>query len=250
MHKSRDEAGYDSWARAEERRYQPPPPHQEQEPPVRALAHREVARRRLFDMARPDVILGPVNVVAVYLGSHPMWPSWSWADTQGINARMLPFVQELDPDDPVVDDPRVALPMTVAGAMLHHALWLDARGEPLDGPAVLMDVYRELASGISFVDRLVTDVVKAKLSGDLTEAFCGDFYHIGDVATGLLMRAGSFGPETFGLIVPCVLGAECRLQAPYFVNPPGQKLHGACRAYLSRRKAEERVTPRRRKGPK
>lgn len=73
-------------------------------------------------LASPEVILAPLNVVVVYVRDSPMWESWSDSATAAVNARMLPFVQQLNPGDPVPDDPRLALSLTVAGLYLFRAL--------------------------------------------------------------------------------------------------------------------------------
>jgi hypothetical protein len=180
-------------------------------------------RRRLFDVARPKVILGPVNVVEVYLSEHPMWATWGWDDTRGVNARMLPFLQGLDPGDRLPDDARLALPITAAGFFLVRALHLSP-----DMPRVALtaDVYRIITEAIVTVDRFRAP-----------EGLAEDFAHVTDTAHMLLLRAVALGLDAWDhrLILRCTLGAKCQREEPFYVNAPAATAgHVACRVAAHR----------------
>lgn len=199
---------------------------------------RELDRARLFALCTPEVILAPVNIVAVYLHEQPMWNSWDWPETAAVNARMWPFVQRLDINDPLPDDPRLALPLTVAGFMLYRALHVDPEGMPRDHPNVVMDVYAEIAQGIAILDKRLIRAAQQQIDGDVSQAFLGDLAHTTNVAETLLLHAVRLGPEMWSLILRCGLGTDCRLGKPYFVSRPGERSpHGRCRTALARRKA-------------
>ena len=96
----------------------------------------------------------PANIVTVYLGTHPIWPSWSWADTRDVNLPMRDFLQRLDPDVLLpAAEPGVAVPMTAAGFFLYRALDQDP------GPDLTENVYREIGDGVVMVDRLLLDAM-------------------------------------------------------------------------------------------
>jgi len=184
------------------------------------------------------MILAPANVVEVYLAGAPMWESWDWAATQAVNAQMLPFVQQLDPNDPLPADPRLVLPLTVAGFMLYRALHVDTGGAPRNSVAVVMAVYEEIARGIVILDRCFSDAATRKIRGEVSEDFLTDFAETVDAAQTLLLHAIRLGPETWDLILRCGLGTGCRLRKPYYVSRPGERSpHARCRTALSRTKA-------------
>lgn len=217
----------------------------------RPLKPRDKARLLVYGLCRPQTILWPVNAIELYRGRHPvppgrpLWPSWAWDVTDEINRQMLPFVQDLDKDDPLPDDPRLALPMTIAGFWLYRALHIDPEGQPRTSPTVVMDVYEEVAQGIAAVERSLS-VVLGQL--DLADAFRADYYHVAGVAKTLLLHAVRLGPEIWDLILRCKLGAECRLSAPFYVTRPGEDdPHNTCAVAAHRRRAREgrstRLTP-------
>jgi hypothetical protein len=200
---------------------------------------REQARRQLFVQLNPATILAPANIVAVYLHTHPMWKSWQWADTAAINAQMLPFVQKLDPTNPLPDDPRLALPMTIAGLMIVRALHVQRvpRAPRANRMIMIQDIYQEIIDGVVQVDAVWTDVVKRKLAGEVSAAFLQDFTEVQEAAQTLLLRPNA-GEEGWDLILRCHLGGGCRQKppTPYYVPPPGGAGHGACRTAASRAK--------------
>ena len=200
---------------------------------------RELARLKLFTLCDPSVMLAPANIIAVYRRDHPvpddapLWPSWAWDVTANVNRRMLPFVQQLDPADPLPDDPRLALPMTIAGFWLWRALQVDRQGQPHTSPSVVMAVYDEIAQGIAAVEKSLVDACAAEPD----EAFRVDFAHVMSVAQTLLFHAVRLGPELWDLILPCALGADCELGRPFYVTRPGEdNPHNRCNVEASRRK--------------
>jgi len=229
----RQDRALDRWADRDK-----PPPAPRTPERLRRPRQKEQARRRLFALARPATILAPANIVAVYLHAHAMWKSWGWAETAAVNAKMLPFVQRLDARDPLPDDPRLALPLTVAGFMLYRALETPPAGKDRTSPAVMMDVYREIAEGIIILTGCLEDAARRQIRGDVLEDFLGHFAHTVAVAETLLLHAVRLGPEMWALILKCPLSSGCRLGAPYYVTPPDTgKPHSRCRTAKSRAKA-------------
>jgi hypothetical protein len=199
---------------------------------------REKARQRLFALCTPRMILQPANIVEVFLHRHPMWKSWDWSETEPVNTRMWPFVQGLDVDDPLPDDPRLALPLTVAGFILYRALHVNPEGKRRDHPDVVMDVYGEIAQGIGIIEKRFTDAAQRKVNGEVSEEFQENFAHTVSVAETLLLHAVRLGPDMWDLILRCVLGAGCKDGEPFYVSRPNDKgaSHRACRLRKHRAK--------------
>jgi hypothetical protein len=188
-----------------------------------APSKRERFRAELSTLASPARLLAPVNVLEVYLADHPMWGSWGWDDTHAVNMLMLPFVQGLDAGDPLPDDPRLALPFTVAACALSQALHLSPE---LSRVELTADVYHLVADGIVTLDRL-----------SAPEGLTEDFAHVVDAARLLLLQAVRFGLETWGhgLILRCALEARCKLGEPFYVNAKRATAgHGKCRVAAHR----------------
>jgi hypothetical protein len=61
----------------------------------------EQDREQLFKIARPETLLSPANVVAVFLHNNPMWESWDWSATTQINVEMLPVAHQVHQGDPL-----------------------------------------------------------------------------------------------------------------------------------------------------
>jgi hypothetical protein len=227
-------------AYAERRRQAVPPPP----PPPGRVADRaprsprprprELAKRRLFDLAKPALMLTPVNIIEIYFRDHPMWPSWAWDDTREADTRMLPFVQALDPDEPLPEDARLAQPMTAAGTTLRRALHVKP------GPSVVTDVYDELGNGILLLDELLIEATRRAHDHEVPAEFLEHFADATVTAERLLFHAARVGLDAWlaepPLIRQCVLGPACPLGEPFFVNRPGEDRHSGCRVKASRSK--------------
>jgi hypothetical protein len=190
---------------------------------ARGPSKAERSRERLFTLANTTRILAPVNVLEVYLSEHPMWDSSTWE--RDVSARMLPFVQELDPADRLPADERLALPFTVIACTLSQALHLSPALPRVDLTA---EVYRLVVDGIVTLDRLVAP-----------DGLAEDFAHVADAARLLLLHAVSLGLEAWGqgLILRCALEGRCKLQQPFYVNAPKETAgHVNCRVAEHRRR--------------
>lgn len=244
----RTAGAYDRWVR-DDRRPPPRPPGggQADRTSKRRGRAREQRRKRLFQLCTPKTILTPVNVVARYLASHPMWESWEWDATRDVNALMLPFAQALDRDDPLLDDARLALPLTVAGFMLYRALHAVGPRDP--DAAVLRAVYDEIRQGIVIIDRIFARLFEIK--GVYSEQFVLDFTSVVDAAEMLLFRVIRLEGEASGLILRCPLGTRCKVGEPFYVTSPTQRgPHPACRTAASRARHSSQARPVTPKRPK
>jgi hypothetical protein len=235
------EDALDIGTRALRARRQPEPPQRSRrarDAPAPPQRQREQLRHRLFALTRPEMILAPVNVVAVYLDDrHAMWPSWSWAETQAVNTRMLSLVRRAWPDLPVADDPRVALPLTVAGFFLYRALHVSPPGPGRPEAHVVEDIYEEIEQGFVTLDAQRLAAVTAKMRGEFSPECVDDFYDLAATARVLLFEAVRRGDEfRLALILECPLGPRCLKEAPYYIPGPGAGAdrHPACRMRHSR----------------
>jgi hypothetical protein len=203
--------------------------HSSPEPTKTELRKREQDRQQLVKAARPEILLAPVNLVAVFLKDQPIWRSWSWADTEAVNGRMFAFAQQVS-QDRLPEDSRLALPLTAAGFYLYRALHSGTWENPLD---LVANVYYEIGEGIVQVNKSVIEAARLKHIGDAPEEFVTTFAGIANTADLLLMHAAGLGPDKWKLILRCALGAGCRRGEPYYVARPGKpgKLdhHGECR---------------------
>jgi len=87
--KRHTEAGYNAWVAQElAANHRIDESHATPAGELSERARREQRRQHLFTLCTPKMILGPANIVAMYLHEHPMWNSWDWPETEAVNTRM------------------------------------------------------------------------------------------------------------------------------------------------------------------